>query len=942
MLAVILFCVHVCKCLPPPDDTPSVPGNNDNKSHYPQNALNGLHIRKTRELGTQSRMQGFYSNQISASQTDKSLQTHVANGDSETGPVATGAPVEKFDQMRVTSKTGHRTDPLLHNGGTTENPIKSYLQRNDYLSSMLLNLDEHTIDIFLKELRGQDTSEPKTAIDGEKDVVNVAANPDLTGNNPEAATHVFNANEVNNKQSMYNPNEAFANFVTQTGSSQIHSGSSAVFNPDAVNRVYSISSNGNSLQQAGFAPGNGGYRFSAYGGVQSQPFDASELNQALFQSQSNRQQQLPVFLRIAAPSQAYAQEHQAEQKEHVKDNGTPLVTNNINSSTLPPNMLYKTTVPPSQKFGFIPGQFVQDLNQNTAGIYQQASAPAFLKNIIIPSGANAFNPNSINAAQNVFNPNSMTWIQRRAIIKHVDNTVNDEYDVLDNDQNDSAELNQTINVTTDALSTIINTTTTFPTTLTTATTTEINATVLSEINESSHESSTIASSGDVTINTQNGFNPNDINANQGQSAFVPGQLGGTYAASPLNSHGSHSQQEAGSQSGSFNTDQQFGINTAGDNGKTADNGISQFNPNIINSLTGTYMSGYNANGSNGFVQGFDSNAISAMFLGNSQVSKSGAMSNSSSNNTANANYYGFGGNEFDPNSAYNGFGVTAYGIGSLGGVGNVAFDPNKVNQMPHPLQPSGNLSENANNIMDYFLGIVSGGKTADQTNGGYSSAYIGAFSPDSVNKAMYDPSAFNQAHINLDPIEMLSKNPGMDKATLLAAASAFDPNKLNNPNTQQAFSPMSMLLTNPGMDKDTLANLKYDPSIYDGRNSNQSRGNFNQSGPENFNPGELMEKMMQNLAAFQPGKGGAQQQNFDPSVMFNVGRDPVQQTSTSAAEPVNGTPAMSLIMTSEQITTPSNPVTTTITLNSKTEPISTASPLTSSTSPMVTNTSASN
>jgi hypothetical protein len=189
---------------------------------------------------------------------------------------------------------------------------------------------------------------------------------------------------------------------------------------------------------------------------------------------------------------------------------------------------------------------------------------------------------------------------------------------------------------------------------------------------------------------------------------------------------------------------------------------------------------------------------------------------------------------------------------------------------------------------------------------------MSAFNPDSVNVAPYDPNKYNQVHLHLDPLDMLSKNPGIDNDTLVAAASAFDPDKINYPNMQQALSPAAMISSNPGINVNILLNLKsdpYTPTSVDKNTSTSSTGIIQSSGNSSantkqvqtgFDPVALMSKLMQSASAFQPGNGGVVKQNHDPSSMIASNSNahehsttpskvpPLVQTSTSKSTKIYG------------------------------------------------------
>ncbi|XP_053389211.1 uncharacterized transmembrane protein DDB_G0289901-like, partial [Mercenaria mercenaria] len=209
---------------------------------------------------------------------------------------------------------------------------------------------------------------------------------------------------------------------------------------------------------------------------------------------------------------------------------------------------------------------------------------------------------------------------------------------------------------------------------------------------------------------------------------------------------------------------------------------------------------------------FDPNAANQGFENVLRPGGFGFSQGSNSSNKSTRYMGGYGG--FDPNASNVGFGGGSFGMGSTGTSGGSGYmsasDPNKVNQITiqNPFDRGDNVTSSGD-MTKYLLGIVS--RNGFGQSSAYSSSCMSAFSPDSVNVAPYDPNKYNQVHVHFDPLDMLNKGPGIDKDTFVAAASAFDPYKINSSNRQQLFSPIAILSANSGIDSKVLLNLKFDP-----------------------------------------------------------------------------------------------------------------------------------
>lgn len=731
----------------------------------------------------------------------------------------------------------------------------------------------------------------------------------------------FNPSQINNDQHLFRPNSAFNSFITQTGSDPSNQHLPVSYDPDAVNERYMPENANNGHQHNPVVAGvtdygmeQLGYRFSAYTDAHLQAFDASALNQEMMQS-SRSMQQHPMGPMFLPPSQIkHPAENSYPSATHIGGKKDPPVVQKYNTtpqlSTVQRHMPQFTTTPP-QSFNFIPGnlfpgQSIPSAGQQIVGIAQEASPPEFLRRIPLDTGNSVFNPNVINAAQAVYNPNALSWIRTRDIASGEELYAEKAEDDLNNAT--TLAVSSPSSPTADVLSSTI-------------TSVENNSTTSSVTNENHVQNTENDNNAETYAGT--GFDPNVLNSNQGQNEFIPGQISPSfngYMSNPYRQGQRHPYESiqnafnpkssgSGGAKMSFNIEQLLGMKVGStETGNKGGNGheVASFNPNTVNSMVAMPFAN-NGGNSSGDMGGFgveftgtafDPNAANQGFANSLGVSQGNAVSNES------FGYMG-GYSGFDPNEANVGFGKGGFGIDgtdtSGGGGYMAAFDPNKVNQMAiqNPFKQGLNTTVESN-MFGSLVGMFSGVGQAQSNS--YTSPYISAFNPDSVNQASYDPNKYNQVHLHLDPLDMLINNPGMDKDTLKAAASAFDPDKLNNPNMHQALSPMEMLSANPGVDTNVLSNLKYDPYADTGSSFNKilsvsasSSNSFGQNVTSSriFDPIALMAKLMQGSGAFQPGTVGRGQQSLDPSSMFGntnpITKEAVQPTlipSTSVQEQI--------------------------------------------------------
>lgn len=734
----------------------------------------------------------------------------------------------------------------------------------------------------------------------------------------------FDPDKVNSQAKLYDPNSAFNSFVTQTGSRKENSGLHTSYDANAVNQRYMQS--GTFHYPTGVAhtsqsaKGNQ-HPYSVYGG--SRIFDADALNTALMNAAlglvKGNYQPGSQYNSGFTPFQNFQPAHTSEPQSQLENQHLSEHTENGQQPKHRQNILHKenqgqptlaVTTPQPQifrannQFGFIPGGLSSGGRAGTEKFAhgQQYARPSFLSSEDESQAVSLFDPNSLNAAQPQFNPNAISWLTPRGEPRIPFEMETEDEPMF---QNVSLAANET-------LANPINETT-----------------ALHETKENKDVSSIPNTNGNLGFS---GFDPNIINAHQGQSSFVPGQISPHFFdGSGFNPNQENSQRPLTGYESSYNSQSNMppgmnfdiqnllGIGAIDTNssGKSIGSGYSAggFGQNIGGFNPDSNMFGNNPNfGSTSSWDGFTPGGGAGLgsFSSNSGNNASGMPSGlgmyfSGSGFDANAvNMPGFG--TFQPlSNGRNGSGSSFVGFGgypSMNGGGYAGtYDPNLVNQ--HLIQsPFGSQTSNSTgNSMDYFLGVSN---TGQNMGGGssYQSAFISAFDPSSVNQAFYDPDKYNTAHMNFDPLEMLSKNPGMDKATLQSAT--YDPDKTNAEYTQINFSPVGMIASSLGHNSSVLNTATFDPSSVGqasfipskmGAPYSQLSSNLSSQTQPVFDPVEIMRQLMQDSSIFIPGTSGSQHMNFDPSSMFQQGtptgtalQETTQQPNSSSQPPVSNQP----------------------------------------------------
>ena len=693
----------------------------------------------------------------------------------------------------------------------------------------------------------------------------------------------FDPNKINRQQQLYNPDSAFRSFITQTGSDLENNNQQSKYDADAANQQYM------QLGLLHYPPGaasgqteQGSQHSNGEYGTQPQ-FDPDALNHALIGSAFGGSGGNPQFGGSLNPldmSPFHQPMSQSQTSESMKTIGlshnTHLLQHKHNkmhneTSTDPSHSGSEPKVSSAQKqFGFIPGSLypsrIQNSNDNYAS--RTLSGPSFLSSggSNSPVSASGFDPNALNAAQALYNPNAMSWIKPRTS-RHISGKLDEEDDHI----NISSTVPQREN----------------------------NTAKISPTYTPSSSSNEKASDGFL------GFDPNMINSKQGQSSFRPGQM------MPSLSGGSRQNQQLSS--GDFSSPYDPNSNTAmGINFNFQSLlGLPRDNPNSTNSGLGlgTSSGGSAMNAGNTFPASTNMNFNN--MLGNTtshRFAMSGfenafgvggfdpSAANSGTSGSSAGFGMSFGGNGFDPNAVntpgfgipsaqsgvanasnsgmnQNNFGGNGYPSMNGGGYGTGMYNANLINQQLIQNPYAETAPNVTGNSMASLLGVSPGGQTPASS---YQSAFISAFDPSSVNQAVYDPNKFNTAHMNFDPLEMLSKNPGMDENVLQSAS--FDPNKANDQYSQINFSPMAMLGNSLGRNSSVVqgaatynpasaGQASFIPSQIGMPVANGSSVHTSKNQPL-FDPVQLMQQLMQGSGRFLPGSSGTEQMNFDPSAMF--------------------------------------------------------------------------
>ena len=753
-------------------------------------------------------------------------------------------------------------------------------EKNEMTSFSPLAIDPATIQLFLKEQARTETKgitsrppELSYAYPMSNGIVAVGnsngENTHHISDQTDSFASTYDPDAINDQQNNFRPESSFSNFISQTGSNAANTNLPTHFDPDSLNKAYMDRVVGNVFQTPqGVNPGmiptemgkeSSGYSFSAYPVSNYERFDASALNQALINTDHNMKPGgVPAQVELNTSSFTVDNAVRVSPRKIVSTSATTQVpkTAEIKDTTEQDNKS-------SPKFDFVPGNLFpgqSSTNQGQELPTQVDRSPTFLRNS--PIETNSFDPNILNAAQNVFNPNSISWIRTRDL----EDTFFDYNDEISNDNNTMPKPLSTMTpshaTTTIHVETTIETTT-IPTTLHAVTT-----------------------GLDVTDKDSNKlFNPNSVNANQGQSAFLPGQMNG-YNSDSYNPNTGSSYMGVSVSQGinmgiNFNIGALLGVgnssNKSGTNQNTmfssmigAGNGNGPTNSNSTHSGFGIKFYG---------TETFNPNTANVGF---GDVLKGGFGNDLQDNST------GFGMGVFDPNAANVGFGQSNFGeSGNNAGFDLGEFDPNKANMMPS--QQNGLSSKGySSNTLGYYSNMLSR-NMSDTTNTAYGSPYISAFNPNTVNQASFDPDVFNKGSMHFNPVDMLASNPGIDKDTLLDVAKAFDPDKENSLNAQQAFSPIQMLLSNPGVNADMLSANGYHtasnvnvtkPKDVTIANHSVGGGVSTLISDQGFDPVSLMTMLMQSASAFTPGSDGFHKLDVHPVV---------EQSSTTTPSTVSGT-----------------------------------------------------
>ena len=723
----------------------------------------------------------------------------------------------------------------------------------------------------------------------------------------------FDPNKVNSQAGLYNPNSAFKSFITQTGSSKDNAQLSTSYDADAVNQRY--------MQTGGLRFPPGLAQFGQNGKETTHPnakygsantFDADALNAMLMNkwsalpggntrpggnSQSgtqynNKYSPFQTPQRVNSPKEKSSHGAPETNKETEKQNEQKGSTVQSQSAAKVPNTQKASH---RAQFSFIPGRLsagsAEDSTQS-----QQYSRPSFLSLSKSAQSVPLFDPNAINAAQALYNPNAMSWLapghkRQLPFVMEEDSALSN--DTVENNITDATLVkNNTsmVNGQNNSMPSIVNTT---------------------------------------PSPAYGGFDPNQLNAHQGQANFIPGQITSNFfaGAGGNNFQGNGQGQSMGyvnppSQDLNFGAGLNFDIQSllgisktstnssvGGSNGGSMGFGTGGFDPNSVNA---NFADMFGNDTNIGF--GMTNNGGNAMAVGFGLFGLNTGKSNGSDPNQMYGYGMSFGNGGFDANavnmpgygahatsggsnSSLGGQSGTSFGgyggfpaMAGIGGYGAAIFDANQVNQKLIQ-NPFGSQSSNSTgNGMDYFLGISKGGQNLG-SGSSYQSSFISAFDPSSVNQAVYDPNKYNKAHINFDPLEMLSKNPGMDKATLQAAT--FDPDKANSAYAQINFSPAGMIGNSLGINASAANGVSFDPSkvgqaSFVPSQMGASSNNHSSGSKPVFDPVEIMRQLMKDSSMFIPGTSGSQHINFDPSAIFQQGPG----TGSSAAS-----------MTSNQVTT---------------------------------------
>ena len=835
---------------------------------------------------TVSQGRGFQNNQISAENLfpfpkEKNIEDkmHVSMQASPSN-VRNESVYNSLNAVHSTVPTSKHQDTYNNNGGYPSYQSLESINGNK-LSSQSMNPKDQW------QASNTDTQDKQTQYFGGD--VRGPSSSDWFGSS------VFDPNKVNSQAGLYNPNSAFKSFITQTGSSKDNAQLSTSYDADAVNQRY--------MQTGGFRfpPGLAQFGQNAketqhpnakYGSANT--FDADALNAMLMNkwsappggntrpggnSQSgtqynNKFNPFQTHQRVNSPKEKSSHGAPKTNKEIEKQNEQKGSAVQSQSAAKVPNTQEASH---RTQFSFIPGRLSAGSAEYSSKS-QQYSRPSFLSLSKSAQSVPLFDPNAINAAQALYNPNAMSWLapghkRQLPFVLEEDSALSNNT-VADNLTNATLVKNNTsmVNGQNNSMPSIVNTT---------------------------------------PSPAYGGFDPNQLNAHQGQTNFIPGQITSNFFAGTggNNFQGNGQGQSMGyanppSQDLNFGAGLNFDIQSllgfsktntnssfGGTSGESMGFGTGGFDPNSVNA---NFADIFGNATNNGF--GMTSNGGNAMAVGFGLFGLNTGKSNGSDPYQMYGYGMSFGNGGFDANAVnMPGYGAQATGgsnsssggqsgtsfggfggfpaMAGVGGYGAAIFDANQVNQKLIQSPYGGQSSNFSGNVMDYFLGISKGGQNVG-SGSSYQSSFISVFDPSSVNQAVYDPNKYNKAHINFDPLEMLSKNPGMDKATLQSAT--FDPDKANSAYAQINFSPAGMIGNSLGINTSAANGVSFDPSkagqaSFVPSQMGASSNNHSSGSKPVFDPVEIMRQLMKDSSMFIPGTSGSQHINFDPSAIFQQG-----------------------------------------------------------------------
>ena len=801
-------------------------------------------------------------------------------------PTATGSHVNPQSHSVASMTHTHISGGQIqsHNLQTNNQQQTNTFDPNGLLASMAalsaanydpgaFNTNQKYVNTQQWNVAGQTGSQLKPevpvthALSGSSQQHPIQPNPNqASGSNANRYNDMF----LNGAQMNFEPN-------AMMGGSLDTSNKQFAFNPNEVNKF-----------SGGFNPGNvlmASSGMNSMGGSQTSMYNADNINQMLMSYSKNTPQQPVHQQQQIQPLTQQTPKPQGNSWTHMKTNKNLTQTNIVHpgNGNLPAGISSKEVVPFNIDVGisnsFRPGAIVPDSGSkesiNYAPVHPVSKAAPSRqttgnRGIFAYSEAfktMTFNPDAVNSGQTIFNPEKVM----KGFLATEERYKSDPLAQLLRSAMDMGNDNETrvvVNITTSPPNDIKGAGAENGRDATTTSTTTATSDFPKIITTTATPSSTMHAKEITQMPYVINFNPDSVNTPLSQTqVFSMGNFGQGPISSGQSNNGFSK----------FSNGFQPGM-TPFIQGEVTDQNSDKTNDKEINSNSGSNSYGYGSMGMfdpskvNNAKMTFDIDSHMGFYTGNGNSGsmydpvKTGQESIQSpfmSNGTT-SEAYSYG-SQFLATNGMNLVDNSAF-------VGQ--FDPNGVNQQAFVTNDLDvNSPQNRTDGTSMFLGMNGFGGDLGSLGmgnlggGSGESAFIGDFDPSSVNNVVFNPDKVNSVHMNFDPKEMLSKNPGYDSS--LSTSFKFNPNKVND------------------------VHMNFLPAFVQNGNQIDSSGENNQSTANTitFTPGEMSPGNDQ--SSFNPSNVNSAMTNANPlsSMLNNIpGTDTNSNKQNSTAYEINFDP----------------------------------------------------